>query len=63
MRLKLMRLPRGTNRNRTLRRMAEVCEEEMDFSEVERLFRRFWRQWTAGEMSARMVVTGKGAER
>ena len=42
--LKLMRLPHGTNRNRTLRRITEV-EEEVSVVEVEHLFRRFWRQW------------------
>ena len=45
--LKLMRLPHGTNRNRTLRRTVEFKEEEIDLAEVERLFRRFWHQWRA----------------
>jgi len=44
-RLKLMRLPHGTNRNRTLRRVIEADEEEVNIVEVEQLFRRFWRQW------------------
>lgn len=49
--LRLMRLPRGTNRNRTLRRPVEVAAEEVDMTEVEDLFRRFWREFrrsTAG---------------
>ncbi len=43
--LKLMRLPHGTNRNRTLRRPVEMHEEEVNFAEVEQLLRRFWRRW------------------
>ncbi len=43
--LKLMRLPHGTNRNRTLRRIVEAEDEEVTVVEVEHLFRRFWRQW------------------
>jgi hypothetical protein len=54
-----MRLPRGTNRNRTLRRPTEVAAEEVDMTEVEDLFRRFWREfrrsmagpWTEGGTS------------
>jgi len=49
--LKLMRLPHGTNRNRTLRRVVDAREEEVDFAEVERLLRRFWRQWHGAEMA------------
>ena len=43
--LKLMRLPHGTNGSRTLRPQVEYKEEEVDFVEVESLFRRFWHQW------------------
>jgi len=57
--LKLMKLPHGTNRNRTLRRQAEMREEEVDFTEVERLFRRFWQQWRMGAEPVR-AVEGKG---
>jgi hypothetical protein len=39
-----MRLPHGANRNRTLRRPGET-PEEMEAVEVERLFRRFWREY------------------
>jgi hypothetical protein len=45
MMFKLMRLPRGTNRNRTLKRPSEWPEEEVDLAEVEHLFRRFWQRW------------------
>ncbi len=50
--LKLIRLPHGTNRNRTLRRQVEFKEEEVDFVEVDRLFRRFWRQWHSRSLVA-----------
>jgi hypothetical protein len=46
-----MRLPRGTNRNRILRRPVDGEDEEVDLAEVEDLFRRFWREFrrsTAG---------------
>ena len=46
--LKLMRFPRGTNRNRTLKRLRrEALEEDVETTataEVERLFRRFWHE-------------------
>lgn len=58
--LKLMRLPHGTNRNRTLRRATDAQEEEVDFAEVERLFRRFWRQWCGSEVAT--VIKGAGDE-
>ena len=46
--LKLTRFPRGTNRNRTLKRQRRAdLEEEVDSAaEVERLFRRFWHERT-----------------
>ena len=50
--LKLMRLPHGTNRNRTLRRPVEYKEEEVDFVEVGRPFRRFWHQWHSRSLVA-----------
>lgn len=56
--LKLMRLPHGTNRNRTLRRITEV-EEEVNAVEVEHLFRRFWRQWSKRQR----LAVGDGTER
>lgn len=43
--LRLMRLPRGTNRNRTLRRGTEAGDEDVSLEEVQRVFRRFWRFW------------------
>ena len=55
--LKLMHLPHGTNRNRTLRRATDAQEEEVNFVEVERLFRRFWRPWCGSEV----VTVTKGA--
>ncbi len=58
--LKLMRLPHGTNRNRTLRRPTDAQEEEVDFAEVERLFRRFWRQWCRSEVAT--AAEGAGEE-
>lgn len=43
--LKLMRFPRGTNRNRTLKQKPLHLEEEIDSKVVvERIFRRFWRE-------------------
>ena len=50
--LKLMRLPHGTNRNRTLRQQVEFKEEEVDFVEVDRLFHRFWHQWHSRNLVA-----------
>lgn len=46
--LKLMRFPRGTNRNRILKRQRRAnLEEEVDSAaKVERLFRRFWHERT-----------------
>ena len=45
--LKLMRFPRGTNRNRTLKQKPLHLEEEIDsMVAVERIFRRFWRERT-----------------
>lgn len=44
--LKLMRFPRGNNRNRPLRRLAAVDLDSPQ--EVDRLFRRFWRERRAG---------------
>ena len=43
--LKLMHMPQGTNRNRTLRRAPDGREDDLDLAEVEELFRRFWRTW------------------
>lgn len=40
--LKLMRFPRGNNRNRPLKRLPVADFESPQ--EVERLFRRFWRE-------------------
>lgn len=51
--LKLMRLPQGTHRSRLMRRPGEILEEEVDFAEVERLFRRFWREYRQPGMTAR----------
>ena len=43
--LKLMRFPRGTNRNRTLKQKPLRLDEEIDSTVViERIFRRFWRE-------------------
>ena len=44
--LKLMRFPRGTNRNRTLKRQRRPELEEVvdSAAEVKRLFRRFWHE-------------------
>ena len=50
--LKRMHLPHGTNRNRTLRRQVEFAEEDVDFVEVDRLFRRFWHQWHSRSLVA-----------
>ncbi len=44
--LKLMRFPRGTNRNRTLKSHARPEVEEDSDAEVERIFRRFWHERT-----------------
>ena len=45
MKLKLMQLPHGTNRNRTLRKPVDLQDDELDLVELNRLFRRFWHQW------------------
>ena len=43
--LKLVRFPRGTNRNRTLKQKSLHLQEEIDSTVVlERIFRRFWRE-------------------
>ena len=43
--LKLIRFPRGTNRNRTLKQKPLRLDEEIDSTVViERIFRRFWRE-------------------
>ena len=42
--LKLMRLPRGTNRNRTLHRPPDAPFDDVDYAVVDDLFRRFWQQ-------------------
>ena len=45
MSLKLIRLPEGTNRSRSLRRAVNLYDEEVDLAELERLFRCFGRVW------------------
>ncbi len=45
MKLKLMRLPHGTNRNRTLRKQVELQTVDVDMIDLNRLFRRFWHRW------------------
>jgi hypothetical protein len=42
--LKLMRFPQGTNHNRTLKRPVVADGEINTDAEVQRLFRRFWRE-------------------
>jgi len=46
--LKLMRFPRGTNRNRTIKPQKPLhIKKEIDsVAEVERIFRRFWHERT-----------------
>ena len=41
----------GTSRNRELRSTVDVQDEELDFAELERLFRRFWWLWQRPEQS------------
>lgn len=41
--LKLMRFPRGNNRNRPLKQRLPVADLESP-QEVERVFRRFWKE-------------------
>ena len=55
--LKLMRLPHGTNRNRTLRRAVDEQEEEMNFAEVEQLLRQFWRRWRLKRLQPQAAAT------
>ncbi len=55
--LKLMRLPHGTNRNRTLRRSVEEHEEEVNFAEVEQLLRRFWHRWRLKTLQPQVAAT------
>lgn len=55
--LKLMRLPHGTNRNRTLRRPMEMQKEEMNFAEIEQLLRRFWCRWRLKTLPPQAAVT------
>lgn len=53
--LKLRRFPRGNNRNRPLKRLSMVDFESPQ--EVERVFRRFWRERKAGQQGS---VAGEG---
>jgi hypothetical protein len=54
MKLKLMRLPHGTNRNRTLRKQVELQEVDVSLVDINRIFLRFWHRWRVvqpGEVS------------
>ncbi len=53
--LKLMSFPRGNNRNRPLKRMLVVDLESP--GEVDRLFRRFWRERRLERRAAEEEVT------
>ena len=58
--LKLARLPRGTNRNRTLRRPAAGPEDIVVCVAVEQLFRRFWQSWQKQMMRERQWAAAAG---
>jgi len=58
-RLRLTRVLRGPNRNRTLRRFADASAAPVDAVEVEQLFRRFWQIWRAQGDCARVQLAGQ----
>ena len=62
-RLKLMRLPHGPNRNRTLRRAAELSADELSLVAVAPLFRRFWQLWRQGAMGRRDTAAERGGSK
>lgn len=53
--LKLRHFPRGNNRNRSLKRLSVVDFESPQ--EVERVFRRFWRERKASRQGS---IAGEG---
>ena len=61
--LKLMRFPRGTNRNRTLKPQIELDLDEGDPSaQVEQIFRRFWRERAGMAIEGAAPRSGVGEE-
>ena len=61
--LKLMRFPRGTNRNRTLKsQTASFLGEDDAAEDVEAIFRRFWRERAMVAASRGRATSETGAE-